>query len=65
MANLKRCKDCGTEVSKRAETCPSCGRQRPGGGVSSAVVILTGLIGSAIAVWLITQASNAASMVTG
>jgi len=25
MAALKKCKDCGHEISKTAEVCPSCG----------------------------------------
>ncbi len=25
---LTKCKDCGTEVSSKADACPSCGRKR-------------------------------------
>ncbi len=51
MEKMRPCKACGETVAKRAETCPKCGRQRPGGGVSSAVVITTALIGFAIVVY--------------
>ncbi|NVJ59498.1 MAG: zinc-ribbon domain-containing protein [Gammaproteobacteria bacterium] len=27
MASLKKCKDCGHEISKSAESCPNCGRR--------------------------------------
>lgn len=45
---LVTCADCGARVSKKAETCPGCGRQRPGGGVSAAVVLSTVIIGLAV-----------------
>jgi len=51
-------------VSKKAEACPSCGRQRPGGGVSMGVVILTGLVGTFIAVLLIHSAYSASQDMT-
>ncbi len=42
---MKPCKECGNQVSTKAETCPNCGRQRPGGGVSGTVVLATVIIG--------------------
>jgi len=48
METLKPCKSCGQSVSAKAEACPKCGRQRPGGGVSSGVMIVTVLIGAAL-----------------
>lgn len=45
---LMTCADCGARVSKKAETCPGCGRQRPGGGVSAAVVLSTVILGLAV-----------------
>lgn len=44
------CKDCDAPVSRKAETCPHCGRQRPGGGVSGAVVTATVIIGGALVI---------------
>ena len=61
---LQPCKDCGHQVSKKAESCPNCGRQRPGGGVSMGVIILTGIIGVFIAVLLIHSASDAKQQMT-
>ncbi|MDF2093612.1 hypothetical protein P0Y31_14760 [Knoellia sp. 3-2P3] len=59
---LRPCKSCGHQVSKKAATCPSCGRHNPGGGVSAQVVILTGILGAALAVFIISQAYGAAQM---
>lgn len=55
------CKDCGTQVSTRAEACPSCGRQRPGGGVSGSVVMATVIIGLAIVAFILWRAMDAAA----
>lgn len=47
---MKICKDCGTEVSKTAKTCPKCGRKlkKKGLGVVLGIVIIfIGLIGIA------------------
>jgi uncharacterized OB-fold protein len=31
MSKLTKCKDCGQEVSKRADICPHCGVKKPWG----------------------------------
>lgn len=43
--SMTACKECGHQVSEKAEACPNCGRQRPGGGVSSTVVLSTVIVG--------------------
>lgn len=49
MAKLKKCKDCGTQVSKKASTCPSCGSplKRKSIGLGGLIVILV-----AVGVWV-------------
>lgn len=59
--SVKPCKDCGTQVSTKAETCPTCGRQRPAGGVSGAVVVSTLLIGAALIAVVLWAAARSAS----
>jgi uncharacterized protein (UPF0212 family) len=55
---MKKCKDCGTEVSAKAETCPKCGRGRPGGGVSSTVVLVTVLVALALFAFMFVRAQQ-------
>ena len=42
---MKVCKDCGTEVSKSAKTCPKCGRKLKHGGLRIILGILIIIIG--------------------
>jgi RNA polymerase subunit RPABC4/transcription elongation factor Spt4 len=58
MASLTSCKDCGTEVSAKADACPKCGRARPGGGVSGTVVLATVLIAIALVAFMLWRASS-------
>ena len=47
---MKICKDCGTEVSTSAKTCPKCGRKLKGGGffvVFGLAIIIFTIIGVA------------------
>ena len=57
---LATCKDCGHQVSRKAETCPQCGRQRPAGGISSTVVLATVIIGLALVAFIVWRAMAAA-----
>ena len=43
---LVQCRDCGTEISRKAETCPRCGRPGP---------VATGMIGESVGAfgWII------------
>lgn len=43
---LVKCKDCGTEISTQARTCPKCGR--PAGGHALGVVLLLAFAGALI-----------------
>jgi hypothetical protein len=58
MASLTKCKDCGTEVSTKADACPTWGRARPGGGVSGTVVLATVLIGLALVAFILWRAND-------
>jgi hypothetical protein len=55
---MKKCKDCGTEVSKKADTCPKCGRNRPGGGVGTNVALFTVLVVLALVAFMFVRANN-------
>ena len=54
MTNLKKCKDCGKEISKSASSCPHCGAKPPGFGSFVALVIVC----LAIGIFLITSCSK-------
>lgn len=41
---LKKCKDCGKEVSSSAKLCPYCGRKYPTGGWTTGVKIVLSLV---------------------
>ncbi len=41
---LKTCKDCGEEISKKAEVCPSCGRVYKKSDVGCLLTILISII---------------------
>lgn len=52
MAKLKRCKDCGSEVSKKAEKCPQCGaplKRKPLG--CGALILILMVIGIWVSVY--------------
>ena len=34
---LKKCKECGKEVSTKAKSCPNCGAQLKGGGCAASI----------------------------
>lgn len=55
---MKPCKECGQQVSTKAESCPNCGRQRPAGGVSGTVVLATVLIGLALIAFFVIRAMD-------
>lgn len=63
MAKLIKCKDCGTEVSKKANTCPSCGaplKSKPIG-LGGLIIILI-----AVGIWVnvIDSTTNSTSRTT-
>lgn len=59
---MKRCKDCGTEISKSAKTCPKCGRKLKHGGVRVILGIVLIIIGVAV---IASTGNNGKSMQTG
>ena len=54
MTNLKKCKDCGKEISKSADRCPHCGAKPPGCG--SFICLL--IVALAISIFFITSCSR-------
>jgi hypothetical protein len=52
---LKKCKECGKEVSTNAKTCPHCGVKNPG---VSAKDMIIGLLGLIFIGWLVTHCST-------
>jgi RNA polymerase subunit RPABC4/transcription elongation factor Spt4 len=41
---MRKCRECGSAVSSRAKSCPSCGVKRPGGGLSKTMWVMIGLL---------------------
>jgi hypothetical protein len=58
---LVPCKTCKVPVAKKASVCPKCGRGRPGGGTTTGVFILVGIVLLAGAGWLIIAAMGSAA----
>lgn len=56
---MMKCKDCGADISKRADACPQCGRKIRGGagrGCLAAVLVIIGAV--LIASWAIGGSAN-------
>lgn len=45
MSKLKICKDCGSQISKSAKTCPNCGKKLKHTGLTIVLIILVILLG--------------------
>lgn len=41
---LKKCKDCGAEISKSAETCPQCGRKQNKPIIKKMIILIIALL---------------------
>lgn len=60
MDNMMKCPDCGHEISKKAATCPNCGRTINGSGLEAVAgkggsvlgVIIVIVIAFALIAWL-------------
>ena len=46
---MKKCKDCGAEISKSAKTCPHCGKKQKHTGLTTVLIILVILLGVGVA----------------
>lgn len=42
--SIKKCKECGNDVSTSAKTCPHCGKKYPSGGLTTPVKIILFLV---------------------
>jgi len=48
---LKKCKECGKDVSSTAKLCPHCGKKNPSGGLSLPLKIVLVIIGIIVVGW--------------
>ena len=48
---LVQCKECKTEISSTAATCPKCGHKNPKANNLSGKQVFVGLLGAAVALW--------------